>query len=95
MKHRRGIDLGRSPRDSITYMGPILDPVRTTFDDIPEFNAVGCQCPKCEREAWLDRWAVQRKWGATTYLSSLTARLRCRSCRNREANKWILGQLPR
>lgn len=95
MKHRRGIDLGRSPRDSIAYMGPLLDPVHTTFDDIPEFHAIGVHCPKCEREAWLDRWAVQRKWGGGVYLGSVTSRLRCRSCGNKDSNKWILGQAPR
>ena len=95
MKHRRGIELGRHSRDDIAYLGPIMDPVHTTIDDIPDWNALGGHCPKCEREAWLDRWALARAWGKGAYLGSLAPRLRCLGCGNKEGNKWILGQLPR
>ncbi|MGN7292357.1 hypothetical protein [Rhizobium sp. SAFR-030] len=53
--------MARNDRDGIFYEGPIMDPVHTTFDDIPEWNALGIHCPKCEREAWVDRWELQRK----------------------------------
>jgi hypothetical protein len=95
MKHRRGIQLGRPRRDEIVYLGPVMDPAHTTLDDIPEWHALGGHCSKCEREGWLLRWELSQKWGKQTYLSSLAPRLRCRSCGNREGNKWILGQLPR
>ncbi len=95
MKHDRGIDLGRPQRDSIAYLGPLVDPIHTTFDDLPEWHALGVTCPKCEREAWLDRWEAERKWGKGAYIGSLTLRLRCRGCGNRDGNKWILGSLPR
>jgi hypothetical protein len=72
-----------------------MDPVHTTIDDIPEWNAIGGHCSKCERESWMDRWEVSKRWGKTTYLGSLTMRLRCRGCGNRDGNKWIVGQLPR
>lgn len=95
MKHRRGVDLIRPKAGEILYLGPLMDPVHTTFDDIPEWHALGGYCPKCEREAWLLRWELAKKWGQGAYLGSLTSRLRCIGCGNREGNKWILGQLPR
>ncbi|KQS84294.1 hypothetical protein ASG58_21225 [Rhizobium sp. Leaf383] len=95
MKHRRGIDLGRAAGDQIKYLGPLLDPDRTTFADIPEWHTLGGHCSKCEREAWLVRWDVARKWGNNTYRGSLASRMRCIACGNRAGNKWILGQLPR
>lgn len=96
MKHRRGIDLiGRASRYDILYLGPLLDPVQTTFDDIPEWHALGGHCGKCERSGWINRWEVSRKWGERAYLGPLTSRLRCLGCGNRDGNKWILGKLPR
>ena len=95
MKHRRGITLGRPRSGDIVYLGPLLDPVNTTFEDIPEWHALGAHCPKCEREAWLVRYELSRKWGTLAYLGSLQSRLRCLGCGNKEGNKWIRGQLPR
>lgn len=95
MKHRRGIELGRQARDEVVYLGFLVDPVQTTFDDIPEWHALGGHCAKCERTGWLNRWDLGQKWSKTTYLSSLAPRLRCMGCGNRNGNKWILGQLPR
>lgn len=85
----------RPRRGEVVYLGPLLDPLHTTFDDIPEWHALGGYCSKCERTGWVQRWDLSQKWGKGTYLSSLTSRLRCMGCGNREGNKWILGQLPR
>jgi hypothetical protein len=85
----------RQRSGDITYLGPIKEPIHVTFDDVPEYQAIGVSCPKCEREAWLDRWDLARRYGKGAYLGSLTSRLRCRSCNNKLGNKWILGQLPR
>lgn len=95
MKHRRGIEIGRPRRDAITYLGPVMDPAHTTFDDIQQWYALGGHCSKCEREAWVDRWEVEKKWGSQTYLGPLAPRLRCLACNHKGSNKWILGQLPR
>jgi len=96
MRHRRGIDLTvRESRYDILYLGPLLDPVHTTFDDIPEWHALGGHCARCERTGWINRWEVSRKWGKHTFLGSLAGRLRCLGCGNKDGNKWILGKLPR
>ena len=92
MKHRRGINLGSH---ETVYLGPLLDPAHTTFEDIPEWHAIGAHCSKCEREAWLNRFELERKWSRNVYLGSLTHRLRCRGCGSKGVSKWILGQLPR
>jgi len=94
MKHRRGIDLlSRKNRYDITYLGPVLTPENTAFEDIPEWYALGGHCPKCERTGWLTKGEVPGKLGKGSFLGS--QRLRCLSCGNRDGNKWILGQLPR
>lgn len=96
MKHRRGIELtGRESRYDVVYLGPLLEPAHTCFEDIPEWHALGGHCGKCESTGWLNRWDLSRKWGQRTFLGSLSRRLRCRSCGNKEGNKWILGKLPR
>lgn len=94
MKHPRSIDLGRPRRDAITYLGPITDPAEKTLGGFQQWDALGLSCPKCEREAWIDREALLRKWG-NAYLNSLQPRLRCLACGNREGNRWIHGRLPR
>jgi hypothetical protein len=94
MRHRRGITLGRPGRDEIIYLGPLTEP-RVTFADIPEWHALGAHCSKCEREAWLLRYELARKWGQETPVLSLAPRLRCLACGNKSGNGWILGQLPR
>lgn len=94
MKHKRGIELGKAAGDGITYEGAVLQPNYTTFEDLPEWNKLGGHCPKCEREAWVDRWELRRKWG-NAFLGSMAPRLRCRGCGNKEGNRWIVGRLPR
>jgi len=94
MKHRRGIEIGRPRRDAITYIGPVADPISTAIDDVQSFTALGGMCPSCEREAWLDRHELRRKWG-NAMLNSLQPRLRCLGCGNKQGNKFILGKLPR
>lgn len=95
MRHRRGIALAGPGRDEVVYIGPLAEALYTTFEDIREWQTLGAHCGKCEREGWLLRWELQQKWGAGTYIGSLTGRLRCRACGNKKGNTWIVGQLPR
>lgn len=81
-------------RDGITYIGPVGEPMETSLDDLQEFIALGGVCPRCEREGWVDRHEVRRKWG-NAILSSLQPRLRCLGCANKQGNRWIEGRLPR
>lgn len=93
MKLVNGIPF-RPDRHSIAYMGPLPNAVDTTFDDLPEYNALGGHCPRCERVGWLDRYELRRRF-SNAFLGSLAVRLRCLGCGNRQNNKWIIGQLPR
>jgi hypothetical protein len=85
---------GRPDRHSITYIGPLVDAVDTTFDDLPEYNALGGNCSRCERVGWVDRHELRSRF-SNAYLGSLALRLRCLACGNRLNNKWVLGKLPR
>ncbi len=81
-------------RDGITYIGLVDEPTDTALDDHPEYIALGGVCRKCDREGWIDRHEVRRKWG-NAILGSLQPRLRCLGCGNKEGNRFILGKLPR
>ncbi|MGL4094371.1 hypothetical protein [Agrobacterium cavarae] len=94
MKQPRDHETRRPDRDSVRYIGPVVDPINTAIDDVPSFQALGGFGSACEREEWVDRDALRRKW-CNAFLGSLSGRLRCRACGNRLVNKWILGRLPR
>ncbi len=49
-------------RDGITYIGLVDEPTDTALDDHPEYIALGGVCRKCDREGWIDRHEVRRKW---------------------------------
>ncbi len=63
-------------RDGITYIGLVETPMETALDDLQEYIAFGGVCRRCEREGWIDRYEVRRKWG-NAILGSLQPRLRC------------------
>jgi hypothetical protein len=59
----------------------VIAPARTTFDDLPEYMALGGHCREC------DRHALKRKWPADKhFLSALAPKLRCRACGNKQHN---------
>lgn len=81
-------------RDGITYVGVIEQPMEIALDDMQEFIALGGVCRRCEREDWINRHEVRKKWG-NAILASLQPRLRCLECGNKGGNRWIEGRLPR
>lgn len=85
----------RSNKNEILYVGVVIHPERTAFDDVEAFHAVGGYCSQCERVGWLNRWEVARKWGRTTYLKALMPHLKCMGCGNKERNSFVLGLMPR
>jgi len=94
MRHRRGIDLipsGRHP----SFLGHADELEFMTFGKLSEWYVLGGRCVRCEREGWLDRWELQRRFGRETFLKDLTHKLRCMGCGNRKGNRWIIGKLPR
>ena len=94
MRHLRGLNL-RPHRDEIVYLGFLANPEHVTFEEIPEWHALGGCCAACEREGWVNRHDLSIKWGKTTYLGSLARLLRCLGCGNKGNNRWIYGKLPR
>nr|WP_246663804.1 hypothetical protein [Sinorhizobium sp. LM21] len=88
MKHRRGIDLAGAAEELPYQALP-------TFDSFPEYVELGGRCSKCEREGWVDRWELQRRFGVRTYINQIRPLLRCRKCGNKGSNNWILRRAPR
>lgn len=70
---------------AITYIGFLPDPLDSSVDDVPEDQAPGGNGVGCERERWIDRVELRRKWGNAVL--SACSRLRCLGCGNRTSNK--------
>ncbi|MBD8556926.1 hypothetical protein IFT84_20665 [Rhizobium sp. CFBP 8762] len=86
MKHRRSIDL-RQPE--------IEDISGQTLAELKEWERLGAYCPRCEREGWLDRWALERRFGKYASLGQIAFKIRCAKCGSREGNRFFTGRLPR
>ncbi|RVO68337.1 hypothetical protein [Sinorhizobium meliloti] len=94
MKHRRGIDLlTKGGRGQPIYVGEATD-VMADVTRMMQMECIGGRCARCKREAWLDRWELQRG-RSSIILSEVAKRLRCRGCGNTIGNKVILDRLPR
>jgi hypothetical protein len=103
MKHRRGIDLlvEDSPIDRFGgfSLNQIFEANRAarevTFGDLPQWYAVGAKCGACGRRAWLDRWELQRIYGADMKVIDSQRRLRCKGCGRQGLNSWFFGRMQR
>ncbi|MGV1944862.1 MULTISPECIES: hypothetical protein [unclassified Agrobacterium] len=94
MKHRRGINL---VPDSfrVIYEGTVSRDLYPTLDSYPEWYVFGGRCSRCEREGWVDRKDLTRRFGSGIYLTHLRPKLRCMKCGNKGNNNWIFGKLAR
>lgn len=97
MKHRRGIDLtGSASRDERFVHR--LTPEETawlSFVRLEQWYDLGAYCSKCEREGWLDRYELAKKWSPGTIFLSLAPRLRCLKCGNKSGNGFQIRKLAR
>ena len=82
MKHRRSIDL--RPATSIQTLASLM-----------EWDRVGGYCVKCQREGWLDKWALERRFGKYASLDQIAIHITCSVCGNKSGNRCFLGMMPR
>lgn len=68
---------------------------RPTFAGLPEWYELGGHCSNCEREGWVDRAELKRRFGGDRYIHHLRPALRCLKCGNKGSNTWIIGKKPR
>jgi hypothetical protein len=94
MKHRRGVNLIPANAEP-TYMGETPSGALPTLESLAEWFVLGGRCVQCEREAWIDRWELQRRYGKKQYIVQLQPFLRCRKCGSKGHNRFILGKLAR
>lgn len=80
-------------------MGEIFDGLapwsQPTFGSLSEWYVLGGRCVKCGHRGWIDRRALQRLYGKDKHIAELRPFLRCRPCKNKGDNEWIMGKLPR
>lgn len=87
MRHDRSIELTPGSNTYFDY---------ETLSALPECYVLVARCQACGHQTELDRKEVGWRFGKNVELSSLAARLRCRSpCGNRIGNRLFLWKLPR
>ncbi len=93
MKHRKGIDLG-TPRDQFVHTLSQEETAWLTFDRLEEWYDLGVRCSRCEREGWVDRHELAKRWPGVVFIS-LVSRLRCRKCGNKGGGSFMIRKQPR
>lgn len=78
-----------------TDLEALFAPHSPTFEALPQWYDLGGHCSNCEREGWVDRWELERRYGVARKLSELRPSLRCLKCGNKGSNTWIVAQVPR
>ncbi|QWW70007.1 hypothetical protein [Rhizobium sp. WYJ-E13] len=53
-------------------------PTGRMIGELAEWEQMKATCKRCNHSRWLDRWALQRRYGKGLALSELGARLKCR-----------------
>lgn len=93
MKHRRSIDLTATARRRFIRLEcPEFE--WETFDSLPQWFELyaGCTCGAMRH---VDRYALARRFGKSTYIKSLTSRLFCTCCDQRGTSVFWLHKSPR
>jgi hypothetical protein len=68
---------------------------RPTLGALPQWYVLGGHCSNCERDGWVDRWDLERRFGRDSYIHQLRAKLRCMGCGNKGSNTWITAKAGR
>lgn len=74
---------------------PLGEAAYMSIGGLPEWYRLGARCSLCKRMAWVDRYAIAKRFSANAYVGSLASRLRCTECGHRGGNDFILEKLPR
>ncbi|MCV3766497.1 hypothetical protein [Rhizobium sp. TRM95796] len=70
------------------------EPPPATFQSLRQWQRLGGLCSRCAHEAWLDRYDLQRRFGAVL-LVDLQPLLRCTRCQSKGDNRFIIGAMAR
>ena len=88
MRHRKGIDLTRTPDppyvEKPKEVADLYD-IANRFQDLSSWALIGGRCARCEREGWINRDLLEGKF-PNAIISELAPKLRCRKCGNRGKN---------
>jgi hypothetical protein len=79
------------PQDFETLFGS----ARPTFGTLPQWVVLGGHCSSCEREGWVDRWELERRYGRDCHIYRLRPFLRCLKCGNKGSNTWTAAKAER
>lgn len=67
-----------------------------TFGNLAQWYELGGRCVRCEREGWVDRWELEKRFGPDRcYIPQLEPLLRCKGCGNKKTNRWIVRKAAR
>lgn len=96
MKHRRGIDLGPGEeKQPLAAPGDATDLSGLTFETLREWYALSARCDRCHRHQQIDRSMLEKRFGKTASIHSLSSYLRCTACSNRKRNRFTVLKIER
>jgi len=92
MQHRRGIDLTSSKNRHILLETPEFE--WETFESLPQWFELfaGCACGSFKH---VNRHELAKRWGKSTYIKTLSGRLRCTACGQKGKSAFWLHKAPR
>ncbi|MBB1251657.1 hypothetical protein [Rhizobium sp. G21] len=64
------------------------------FQSLRQWQRLGGLCCRCAHEGWLDRYDLERRYGAVQ-LIRLQPLLRCTRCQSKGGNRFIIGAMAR
>lgn len=66
-----------------------------TFGNLAQWYKLGGKCGRCGHHGWVDRWALQQRYGKDKYIIQLQGALRCTKCGAKGSNTWVTGREKR
>ncbi len=67
---------------------------QTSCQTLRQWQRLGGLCASCAHEGWLDRYQLERRYGAVR-LSALQPLLRCTRCQSKGRNRFIIAAMAR
>jgi hypothetical protein len=67
---------------------------QTSFQSLRQWQRLGGLCSHCAHEGWLDRYDLERRYGAVQ-LADLQPLLLCTRCQSKGENRFIIGAMAR
>lgn len=73
----------------------LLNGSQPTLGNLLEYMQIGGKCRKCGTISPLNRYELASKYGRDQYINGLKYKLRCKACKNKGDNSFVVAKMPR